>query len=87
MSLKKVELELLDCQVELILKSLEFFAYSYGFMFPRYGKSLCKEENLRVCLVRDTYEQILREFGDFNYESLVGSKAFGDLDDFLKKVS
>ncbi len=65
----------------------EFFAYSYGFMFPRYGKSLCKEENLRVCLVCDTYEQILREFGDFNYESLVGSKAFGDLDDFLKKVS
>ncbi len=54
----KNNIELLNCQVELILKSLEFYAYTYQFIYPRSGKSQTKEENLRVSMVCDTYEQI-----------------------------
>lgn len=61
MNIKKRKIELLDCQVELVLKSLEFYAYTYKFVYPR-KKSLTKEENLRISFVNDTYEQILSEY-------------------------
>ena len=61
MNIKKNKIELLDCQVELILKSLEFYAYTYKFVYPR-KKALTKEENLRISFVNDTYEQILSEY-------------------------
>lgn len=61
--IRKNKIELLDCQIDLILRSLEFYAYTYQFIYPRRGKSESKEENLRICLVRDTYEQILNQFG------------------------
>ena len=61
--IRKNKIELLDCQVDLILRSLEFYAYTYQFIYPRRHKSESKEENLRICLVRDTYEQILNQFG------------------------
>ena len=61
--IRKNKIELLDCQIDLILRSLEFYAYTYQFIYPRRHKSECKEENLRICLVRDTYEQILNQFG------------------------
>jgi len=62
-SIRKNKIELLDCQVDLILRSLEFYSYTYQFIYPRRGKSESLESNLRICLVRDTYEQILNEFG------------------------
>lgn len=62
-SIRKNKIELLDCQVDLILRSLEFYCYTYQYIYPRRGKSESLEENLRICLVRDTYEQILNEFG------------------------
>lgn len=61
-SIRKNKIELLDCQVDLILRSLEFYSYTYQYIYPRRGKSETLEENLRICLVRDTYEQILNEF-------------------------
>ena len=61
-SIRKNKIELLDCQVDLILRSLEFYCYTYQYIYPRRGKSESLEENLRICLVRDTYEQILNEF-------------------------
>lgn len=61
--IRKNKIELLDCQIDLILRSLEFYAYTYQFIYPRRHKSESKEENLRICLVRDTYEQILNQFG------------------------
>ena len=64
-SIRKNNIELLDCQIDLILRSLEFYCYTYQFIYPRRGKSESKEENLRIGLVRDTYEQILNEFKDF----------------------
>lgn len=56
--IEKNKIELLNCQVDLILRSLEFYAYTYQFIYPRRGKSETLEENLRISLVRDTYNQI-----------------------------
>lgn len=61
-SIRKNRIELLDCQIDLILRSLEFYSYTYTFIYPRTGKSESKEENLRKNLVRDTYNQILTEY-------------------------
>lgn len=57
-NINKNKIELLNCQVDLILRSLEFYAYTYQFIYPRHGKSETLEENLRISLVRDTYHQI-----------------------------
>ena len=70
-SIRKNNIELLDCQIDLILISLEFYCYTYQFIYPRRGKSESKEENLRIGLVRDTYEQILNEFSNSKKENPV----------------
>lgn len=62
-TIRKNRIELLDCQIDLILRSLEFYSYTYQYIYPRRHESKTKEENLRICLVRDTYEQILNQFG------------------------
>ncbi len=62
-NIRKNQIELLDCQIDLILRSLEFYSYTYQFIYPRRHESESKEENLRICLVRDTYEQIINQFG------------------------
>ena len=61
-NIRKNKIELLDCQIDLILRSLEFYSYTYQFIYPRRGKSETLEENLRISLVRETYEQILEDF-------------------------
>lgn len=61
-NIRKNNIELLDCQVDLILRSLEFYSYTYKFIYPRIGKNETKEENLRISLVTDTYEQILNQY-------------------------
>ena len=38
-SIRKNKIELLDCQVDLILRSLEFYSYTYQYIYPRRGKS------------------------------------------------
>lgn len=50
--------------MDLILKSLEFYSYTYQFIYPC-RKNETKEEILRISLVTDTYEQILSEYTDF----------------------
>lgn len=62
-TIRKNNITLLDCQIDLILRSLEFYCYTYQFVYPRRGKSESLEANLRISLVRDTYHQILKEFG------------------------
>ena len=61
-SIRKNEISLLDCQVDLILRSLEFYLYTYKFIYPRRKESETEEENLRKTLVRDTYVQIQYEY-------------------------
>ena len=58
-NIQKNSIDLLNCQVDLILRSLEFYCYAYTFVYPRSHKNASKEENLRISLVRDTYHQIL----------------------------
>lgn len=57
-SIEKTNINLLNCQIDLILRSLEFYCYTYQYIYPRRGKSQSEEENLRISLVRDTYHQI-----------------------------
>ena len=76
-SIRKNKIELLDCQVDLILRSLEFYNYTYKFIYPRRGKSESLEANLRISLVNDTYEQILSEFNNSRSENPI-------LDNFKK---
>ena len=84
-SIRKNNIELLDCQIDLILRSLEFYCYTYQFIYPRRGKSESKEENLRIGLVRDTYEQILNEFSNSKKENPVISMDSLYDENFFKK--
>ena len=43
-NIRKNEISLLDCQVELILRSLEFYAYTYHFIYPRKRESETDED-------------------------------------------
>lgn len=70
-NIRKNNIELLDCQVDLILRSLEFYSYTYKFIYPRRGKSESKEENLRISLVTDTYEQILNQYSNSKNEKQI----------------
>lgn len=62
--IRKNRIELLDCQVDLILNCLEMYCYMYQFISPHTKKSQTNEENLKLSLVRDTFEQILEQFND-----------------------
>ena len=57
----KTNIELLNCQIDLILRSLEFYCYTYQYIYPRRRKAESNEENLRISLVRDTYHQIAHQ--------------------------
>lgn len=85
-NIRKNTVELLDCQIDLILRSLEFYSYTYQFIYPRNGKSVTKEENLRISLVTDTYHQILNEYNNQNFKSYK-NEFIQDDNDNLKKVS
>ena len=52
---------LFDEQIDLILNSLEYYLYTYNYFYPRRRVSIDKEDNLKKCLIRDTYEQILTQ--------------------------
>lgn len=73
-SIRNNKIELLDCQVDLILKSLEFYCYTYEFIYPRAHKSKSTEENLRISLVTDTYEQILNQYNRSKKENPIIEK-------------
>ena len=85
-SIRKNNIELLDCQVDLILRSLEFYNYTYKFIYPRRGKSESLESNLRISLVNDTYEQILSQFSKskLNNPILVN---LNENEKFIKKIA
>lgn len=82
--IRKNKIELLDCQIDLILRSLEFYAYTYQFIYPRRHKSESKEENLRICLVRDTYEQILNQFGISKKQNPINDKENDEFENISK---
>ena len=62
-TIRKNKIELLDCQVDLILRSLEFYSYTFQFIYPRSRYEFeTPEAALRISLVRNTYEQIASEY-------------------------
>lgn len=63
----KHKISLLECQVELILRSLELYGHTFKYVCPK-KKFEHEEEELRMSLLRDTYEQILSELGDSKFE-------------------
>ena len=84
--IRKNNISLLDCQVDLILRSLEFYAYTYHFIYPRIGASETNEENLRKALVTDTYHQILSEYNDSKKSNPIEPNLkFLDLNNKLEK--
>lgn len=62
--IRKNKIELLDCQVELILFSLKMNINTLRFIFPKSNKNLDCEEELKISLATDTYEQILSQFNN-----------------------
>lgn len=86
-NIKKNNIELLNCQVDLILRSLEFYCYTYSFIYPRSGKNISKEENLRISLVRDTYHQILSQYKDNDKNIVHKNEMFQGFDDMLKNIA
>lgn len=83
--IRKHDISLLDCQVDLILRSLAFYKYTYEFVYPRRKENKSLEENLRISLVKDTYEQIFTQYTDskYNYEKSANEKS---LDENYKKI-
>ena len=60
-NIKEYRISLLDCQVDLVLRSLELYGYTYRFVAPHKVPET-REEDLKIALVRDTYEQILSDY-------------------------
>ena len=85
-SIRSNQIKLLDCQVDLILRSLEFYTYTYKFIYPRVKEAKTKEENLRICLVRDTYHQIYEQFEESKYNNKIDVDNLEEKN-FLKKVA
>lgn len=83
--IRKHDISLLDCQVDLILRSLAFYKYTYEFVYPRRKENKSLEENLRISLVKDTYEQIFTQYTDskYNYEKSANEKS---LDENYKEI-
>ncbi len=73
-SIRNNKIELLDCQIDLILRSLEFYCYTYEFIYPRTNKSKSTEENLRISLVTDTYHQIIDQYEKSKIENSIINK-------------
>lgn len=61
-TIRKNKIELLDCQVEIVLKSLQYYCYSANFMFDRHRKYTTKDDELKISLITDTYHQISIQF-------------------------
>lgn len=60
---KKHEINLLGYQIKLILKSLEFYLYTYRYVFPR-KEPLTDEEELRISFIENTYFSISEQEKD-----------------------
>lgn len=61
-TIRKNKIELLDCQCEVVLKSLEYYCYSANFLFDRHRKYTSKDDELKIALITDTYHQIMNQF-------------------------
>lgn len=80
-TVRKNTIELLDCQCDIVLKSLEYYCYSVNFLYDRKKKYTSGEEELKISLVTDTYHQIQNQIGKTKYKGIVMKL------DEIKKIS
>lgn len=66
-------IDLMDCQIDLVLSTLEFYLYNYKYFYPE-KESKNKNDNLKVSLIRDTYEQISNQYIDSQKEKKIVKK-------------
>lgn len=83
-SIEKTSIELLNCQIDLILRSLEFYCYTYQYVYPRRNKSKTDEENLRISLVHDTYHQIAHQIKNDKSKELMN---YTVIEDIFERIS
>lgn len=62
--INNVDLVLLDFEVELVLKSMEYYCYSANFLFQRNRKYTLKDDELKIALITDTYEHISQQLAN-----------------------
>ena len=58
------KIELLDCQIEIVLKCLEYYCYSANFLYNRHKKYTTKDDEFKISLITDTYHQISNQFAN-----------------------
>lgn len=59
MQAKRINVILFECQVDLILKSLELYCYDINEKYNNRKISKTKVENSEKSLIHDTYHQLL----------------------------
>lgn len=59
MQAKRINVVLFECQVDLILKSLELYRYDINEKYSNRKISKSKAENSEKSLIYDTYHQLL----------------------------
>ena len=53
-----MKLDLLECQIEVVIKSLELYCYIYRYAYNQKGKKAESD----ISLFTDTYESIFEQF-------------------------
>ena len=87
-TIRKNNIELLDCQVEIVLKSLEFYCYTYNYIYPRTKKKFeSPEAALRLSLIRETYQQILSQYRDSEAQNPVTEHTIDENIEKFKKIA
>lgn len=68
-NIRNNKFELLDCQVDLILDALKLYIDIYRLFASKQNSEENRNEEFREALVRDTYNQILNQFGKSKKEN------------------
>lgn len=58
MQSRKINIELYDCQVDIILNALEVYCYDVNEKYKNRKLSKTKAENSEKCLIKDTYHEL-----------------------------
>lgn len=80
-SVKENDIKLLDCQCETILKCMEYYCYSANFILERNGTYTNREDEKKIAVIKDTYEQFSRQFANSKSNSKISNS------EKIKKIS
>lgn len=58
MQIRKMNIELYDCQVDIILNALEVYCYDVNEKYKNRKLSKTKAENSEKSLIKDTYNEL-----------------------------